>query len=391
MKQLLSIIGATAFLATQAQNSNVVSAYNYMQDGNLEKAVEFIEPAITNESTAAKEKTWRYRGDIYRLIVNSDKPELQAKFPDALDKAVVSYLKANEIDTKGSYKQDNVRALGGLQVMALNGGNDAFNNKEYDKAIALYGQSERIAKAFGQVDSNAVYNSALAYESKGDLAGAIGRYKECIAVGYDKPDVYRYLSNLQKRNGDANGALATTQAGRKAHPNDKEIMLDELALLMELGRDAEVEQSLDATIAADPNNVTLRLVKAQIYDQKANPKDGAAVPEADMLKYYGLAEAEYKKAIELDATNFDAPYNVGVLYNNRAAYEYEKCAKVKDDAAYAKCKKAADQIYLNAVPYFEKAHAIKADDKTTIQQLKKLYAITGNTEGFERMKKLLGE
>ncbi len=391
MKYLLSIIGATACLATSAQNSNVVSAYNYMQDGNLEKAVEFIEPAITNETTAAKEKTWRYRGDIYRLIVNSDKPELHTKFPDALDKAVASYLKANELDTKGSYKQDNTRSLGGLQVMALNGGNDAFNAKQYDKAIEMYAHSERIAKAFGQVDSNAVYNSALAFESKGDLAGAIGRYKECIAIGYDKPDVYRYLSNLQKRNGDANAALATAQAGRKAHPADKEIMLDELALLMELGRDSEVEGSLDAAIAADPKNVTLVLVKAQLFDQKANPKEGATVSEADATKYSALAEAEYKKAIEIDPTNFDAPYNVGVLYNNRAAGEYEKCAKIKDDAAYAKCKKAADQIYLNAIPFFEKAHAIKADDKSTLQQLKKLYAITGNTDSFERMKKLLGE
>jgi tetratricopeptide (TPR) repeat protein len=110
-----------------------------------------------------------------------------------------------------------------------------------------------------------------------------------------------------------------------------------------------------------------------------------------MLKYYDLAEGAYKKALELDASNFDAAYNVGVLYNNRAAYEYEKCSKLKDDAAYAKCKKVADDIYTKAVPFFEKAHALKADDKPTMQQLKKLYAMTGNTAMFDEMKKLLGE
>jgi ferritin-like metal-binding protein YciE len=55
-----------------------------------------------------------------------------------------------------------------LQGQSLNAGNDAFTAKNYDEAIARYGMSERIAKAFGQVDTNAIFNSALAYESKGD-------------------------------------------------------------------------------------------------------------------------------------------------------------------------------------------------------------------------------
>ena len=68
MKNLLTIIGTTATLGLAAQNANVVSAYNYMKDGNLPKAVEYIEPAILDAKTSVVEKTWRYRGDIYRAI-----------------------------------------------------------------------------------------------------------------------------------------------------------------------------------------------------------------------------------------------------------------------------------------------------------------------------------
>lgn len=68
MKKTLSIALMTVACAAFAQNSNVVSAYNYLRDGDLAKAAEFIEPAISNEGTMMKEKTWRYRGDIYRLI-----------------------------------------------------------------------------------------------------------------------------------------------------------------------------------------------------------------------------------------------------------------------------------------------------------------------------------
>ena len=52
MKNLLTIIGATATMGLAAQNANVVSAYNYMKDGNLPKAVEYIEPAILDAKTS---------------------------------------------------------------------------------------------------------------------------------------------------------------------------------------------------------------------------------------------------------------------------------------------------------------------------------------------------
>ena len=391
MRTILSVILATLALATVAQNSNVVNAYNYMKDGDHAKAAEYIDPAITNETTMAKEKTWRYRGDIYRMIAMSEDANLRGQFPDALQKGIDSYLKANELDPKGEYKVDNMKALGALQGVALNTGNEAFGSKNYDQAIAMYGQSERIAKAFGMVDSNAVFNSALAYETKGDAAMAIQRYQECINIGYNKPEVYRYLASLQKKQGEMAGAITTTQAGRKTHPNDKELMLDEVAFLLEAGRSEEAEVSTKAAVEKDPNNAVLYSVLGSLYDAKANPKDGKALPEAEMMKWYDLAEQSYKSSIEKDPKFFDSYFNIGVLYNNRAAYIYDKIADIKDDAKYNEEKKGADSIYLKAVPYFEKAHELRPDDKPTMQQLKKLYAKTGETAKYEAMKKLLGE
>lgn len=391
MKKTLVTLAVLANLGVAAQNSAVVSAYMALQDNKLAEAAGYIEPTIASESTSGKEKTWRYRGDIYSRIAFSEDAALKTQFPDALDKAITSYIKANELDTKGSNKSDNDKALRNLQILALNSGNDAFTAKDYDKAIARYGLSETIAKSFGQADTNAVFNSALAYEGKGDLTNAAARYKESIAMGNNKPEIYRYLAGLQKKSGDLNAAIATVQEGRKVHPKDKELMLDEVAYLQEAGRSAEVEASVSAALQQDPGNCTLHSVMAGIYEGKANPKEGAAPPEADAMKWYDMAETEYKKAIDCDPKLFDAYFNIGVLYNNRAANEYEKCNAIKDDAAYTKCKKVADDIYLKAIPYFEKAHDLNADDKPTMEQLKKLYAKTGNSAKFDEMKKLLGE
>ncbi|HPF91667.1 MAG TPA: tetratricopeptide repeat protein [Flavobacteriales bacterium] len=385
MKHALLTGALMMSVGLSAQNANVVSAYNYMQDGDLAKAVEYIEPAILDAKTGAAEKTWRYRGDIYRLIVMGEDAALKSQFPEAMDKAVESYLKANELDSKGNYKTENVRALGALQGLSLNSGNEAFTNKNYDAAIANYARSEKIAKAFGQVDTNAIFNSALAYESKGDATKAIERYRDAIAAGYNKAEVYRYIASLQRKGEDLNGAIATIGEGRAKFPDDKELILDEMSYLLAADRSAEAEESVKLGLSKDPNNAVLWSILASLYDKKASD----AKEEAVMQEWYTKAEEAYKKSIELDPKFFDSYFNIGVLYNNRAAYEYEKCNKIKSDTEYTKCKAVADEIYVKAVPYFEKAHELKADDVQTIQQLMKLYAKNGNQEKYAQMKALL--
>lgn len=374
-------------LGLNAQNSNVVSAYNYMQDGNLAKAAEFIEPATTDAKTSVAEKTWRYRGDIYRLIAMGEDATLKGQFPDATDKAVESYLRANELDVKGNYKSENVRALGALQGLSLNTGNEAFTSKNYDAAITNYARSEKIAKAFGQVDTNAIFNSALAYESKGDGASAITRYRDAIAAGYNKAEVYRYIASLQRKGDDLNGAITTIGEGRKKFPEEKELILDEMSYLLAADRSAEAEESVKLGLSKDPNNAVLWSILASLYDKKASD----AKEEAPMQEWYTKAEEAYKKSIELDPKFFDSYFNIGVLYNNRAAFEYEKCNKIKSDTEYTKCKAVADEIYVKAVPYFENAHELKADDAQTIQQLMKLYAKNGDNEKYAKMKALMGK
>ncbi len=391
MKHLLTIALASGALLASAQNSAVVNAYNYMKDGELDKAAEYIEPATTHEATMAKDKTWRYRGDIYRLIAMGDDAALKAKYPDALKKAIDSYLKAVELDTKDSYKADNVKALGALQGASLNAGNDAFGAKEFDRAIELYGNSQRIAKAFGMVDTNAIFNTALAYETKGDAANAVAKYKECIDLGYDKVEVYRYLATLQAKQEDLKGAVATTQAGRAKYPGNADLLKDELIFLLRDGREGEVEGVLNEAIEKNPKDPILWSIRGSIWDKCANPEDGATVEETAMIECYNKAEEAYKKAIELKPDFFDAYFNIGVLHNNRAAYEYEKCNKIKVDKDYMVCKEGADKIYTAAIPYFEKAHELEPGDMQTVQQLMKLYAKTNDQEKYKKMKDLLGK
>ncbi len=386
MKNSLTIALAVGTLSLSAQNVNVVSAYNYMNSGDFDKAVEYIEPAITDAKTGVSEKTWRYRGGIYSSIALGEDERLKAAYPDAIKKATESYVRANELDTKGSYKTENQRALMNLQGHSLNTGNDAFTAKDFDRAIALYGNAELIAKSMGAVDTNAIFNSALAYESKGDAKGAIGRYREALAIGYAKPEIYRYIASLQRKSEDLDGAITTLREGVAKFPQDKDMLIDLMSYLLIADRSAEAEEIVKLALQRDPENAVLYSVLGSLYDGKANPKEGAAPAEAEMNKWYDMAEGAYKTSIEKDPQFFDSYFNIGVLYNNRAAFEYEKCNAIKSDSEYMKCKKVADELYLKAQPYFEQAHELRADDVQTIQQLMKLYAKTSDQAKYDAMK-----
>lgn len=386
MKNSLTIALAIATLSLSAQNANVVNAYNYMNSGDLDKAVEYIEPATTDAKTGVNEKTWRYRGGIYSSIALGEDERLKAAYPDAIKKATESFVRANELDTKGSYKVENQRALLNLQGHSLNTGNDAFTAKDYGRAIALYGNAERIAKSMGAVDTNAIFNSALAYESMGDHKGAIGRYREALAVGYAKPEIYRYIASLERKSEDLDGAITTLREGVTKYPEDKDMLIDLMSYLLIADRSAEAEEIVKLALQRDPENAVLYSVLGSLYDGKANPKEGSVPPEAEMNKWYDMAEGAYKTSIEKDPKFFDSYFNIGVLYNNRAAFEYEKCNAIKSDSEYMKCKKVADELYLKAQPYFEQAHELRADDVQTIQQLMKLYAKTSDQSKYDAMK-----
>ena len=63
-----------------------------------------------------------------------------------------------------------------------------------------------------------------------------------------------------------------------------------------------------------------------------------------------MAEASYKeRASSATPKFFDSYFNIGVLYNNRAAYEYEGQQR-EGRREVPKLKKVADDIYIRAVP-----------------------------------------
>jgi tetratricopeptide (TPR) repeat protein len=88
---------------------------------------------------------------------------------------------------------------------------------------------------------------------------------------------------------------------------------------------------------------------------------------------YTEAIACLTKSVELKGDLFDTQFNLGVCYYNKAVELFQKTQDIMDVAKYNKALEEANTVFINAVPYFEKANSIKPDDVDALRNLKELY------------------
>lgn len=371
MKKLL-ILALTVGLVSGAvaQNSKVVSAYNYMNDNELLKAREAIDEAITHEKTKDNEKTWRYRGQIYsKLAVDSTQNAMDPK--EAFEKAIQSYEKAMELDTKERYLKENKTGIAIVQNQAVNKGIEAYNARKFTKAVDYFLLGEEAAQDLGITDTLALYNAGLAAEQAGNMDVALQQYQKAADLGYEGPKMYLYMANIYQKQERPEEYLAIVKAGREKHPEDADLIVYELNYYLQNDKFEEAEENLKLAIKAEPNNKQLYFSLGVVYDQLN--KDEQAI------------EA-YQKAIELDPDYFDAIYNLGALYFNNAVEKKNEANALKSDAEFKKATDKANEIFRKAQPYLEKAHELQPDDPAAISSLKQLYVLLKENEKYEQLK-----
>ncbi|MHA6247902.1 tetratricopeptide repeat protein [Pontibacter sp. CAU 1760] len=357
-KILFTALAAASISVASAQNSAVNSAIMNHKNGTLDKAQADIEKAIEHKKTKEKGKTWFYRGVIYQDMIGNP---IYGKLADDKTPLVVleSFDKTIELDGKdGEFGKQVPARKEQLYGQVLNQAVEFHNNQEWDQAIDKY----ELASKINPTDTTAVLYAAYAATANKDYPAAIGFYDQLIGIGHKTEDVFKNKIQLQQASeASEEEVMNTLAAGLKEHPNSVYMMQEELRYYLKNDRADEAMAKLDKAIAADPKNASLLAVKGNLLERKNDLE---------------AATATYKKAIEIDPTNFDAYYNLGVLEFNKGADINNKAAKM-DYATYQKRGKALDaeakKHYKAALPYFEKALEIQPKDQSTMQNLIKLY------------------
>jgi len=360
MKKLTVIfILLFAMGAVYAQKPLRTTAFNYLRKGELDKALQSIEPTISDPTTMNDAKTWFYRGNIYLRIYMSDKPEYKNLDPNALDKAFESYQKMLQLDTKKEYFTEAVQNLLVISEQLYNKGVESFKVNDYNTAVGDFEKAAMVAESYGSVDTMAIFNAGLAAENAKEYDKAIKHYNKIIDLNYPQPLVYSSLSGVYLAKGDTTKAFEAINQGRQKYPEEFALLITETNLFLSTGQNEKAIKNLEQAVKTDPLNPTIHYAVGASYDQMGNK---------------AAAEKAYLKAIELKADYFEPNYNLGALYVNQAAEIQNEANKLKlGDPNYDTMKKDADDILKKSLPYLETASTLDPKDRNTLVALKEIY------------------
>ena len=374
MKKLIILLIAV-FIVTglSAQNSKRTSAFNYFKNGKLDKAKEFIDPTITHEKTMNVAKTWYYRGNIYLQIARSDNPEYKALDPNALQVAYESYKRCAELDSRGEFTTDVKQNFRVIASNFFNQGVAAYNEKDYAKAAESFQNTFIAYQEIGVVDTLALSNVAMAYDIGEQYDKALEVYGQLIDLGYENPMIYQSISEIYlNQKADTATAEQYIMQGREIFPEDYQLLIAETNLFLARGENEKAVANLLKALDTDTENKTIWFALGTNYENIGNPE--------------GAAEA-YQKCIEIDPAYADAYYNMGAMYNNKAAEIIEVANELPLDAVeeYNTEKAKADELLQKALPYLEKSDELNPDNLGTLQTLKQIYTILNDMEKLQEV------
>jgi tetratricopeptide (TPR) repeat protein len=288
--------------------------------------------------------------------------------------------KAQEIDVNNKKTKGINELYLKLKTALISEGSNCYSFKNYDCAFKSFSTVIAIGQIpqLNQKDTAIFYYSALSAQLAGKNQEAVDYYKKAIDLGFtSEGNAYTNIDQSFRALGDNESGLPYLEQGFTKYPKNQNILVALINYYLNKNEDpSKVIVYIDKAIQDDPKNASLHFAKGTLYDK---------------LNDFDKAVETYKKAIECDPNFFDPYFNTGALFYNKAVKYLEEANLVpakemeKYDALIAK----ANVEFKNSLPYIEKAHELRPDDKFTVETLKNIYFRYRNEN--EEMKKKYDE
>ena len=304
---------------------------------------------------------------------------------DAPAKAIEAYNKAYEMDPKTADKvKEGLKQISDFCSQVGNTGIDTGNYADAADAYALAFEAQS-SPAHGNPEPALLYYAGYLRTVDGAANPAsyvIGAdyLNKALELGYndEEGNIYYYLFHCYYGQKDADKANVLKAkdalvAGIKKFPKNERI-LDGLVQLYtnpedSVGDPADLVALIDAAIESNPENVDLWFGRGRIFFA---------------LKQYDESIASFRKVVELKPDLFEGNYYLGVFYTIKAD-EMNKVMNEKQyssQTAYDTDLKEVNAVYMEAVPWFEKAYELKKDDVNTLDFLKSICFRLRDEEGM---------
>ena len=398
MKKLLLstaiILSATAGFA---QNKVVNKAFNEVKAAspNFGEAQTLIKQALANPETENQAKTWYVAGFIeYKIFENERNQQVLNKTPnqDKMYESLLNtynyYLKAAELDNlpdekgrvKPKYTKEIITTLRNNQNFFINGGSYYYDKKDYPKSYQYFDiftqYNNQPLFAEENIPQDSLYLQIVFYKGvtaslMEDHQKAVDTYESLKGKNYQENDIYKYLSTEYLNMKDSANFEKTLEEGAKKFPSEPFYIQTLINIYLNNAQYDKALVYLDGAISQEPEN-------AQFYDIKGRLLEN----QKDLDK----ALEFYKIAVEKDPFFADAYANIGRIYYNYAVEEQDKTSLIKDNRAYNKAlEEQVRPKFMEALPFYEKAHELKPDEREYMLALRGIYYNLRMGDKYEAM------
>lgn len=316
---------------------------------------------------------------VFENDVLVDWEETEVIHPDPLPEALASYEKALDLDEDGKLDKkikDNLDRLKlQLEIKAIMG----FNKKDYNSSLTAFENILRAGRTRvyeGLIDTIVIYNTALAARNAGNHQKAIEYFRQAIDLNYGGSDAYYLLKEEFMTIKDSTAAIRTLEEGYHKYPDTTLILIELVNFYLTTDNVEEGLKYLELAQEQEASNPSIYFAQGTLYE-KLGEKEKA-------MDFYN-------KAIEVDPEYFNAYFNIGALYYNKAVEMYEEANLIENLEAYNEAKAKADEALKLAIPPMEKAYEINPEERAPLETLQTVYYRLQMMEEYEEVKKKLEE
>lgn len=397
----LLLLSATLSFGQKALVDQAWSMAKKAEKPDFKAARNTIQQALAGES-AEDVKAWYVAGNIEQRFYEKENEQAQfgmAAKEKEMDKALEDgykyYRKAVGLDTlpneKGKVKPKYIKNIQ-KDLLAnsdgyINAGVRYFNAQEYLKAYEMWNifieirELPFMAPMAKDMPADSIYamleyNAALAALNSGDADLTLKALLRAKGNGYEQNNVYKFIVGQYEAARDTANLIAILNEGNELFSN-----LDVVATRPDGSTFTQKEnyyslRLINLYIAANDYNKAIDVLEAVVANDPENPElwnvKGQLLEAQDDVEG---AIACFDKALSMNPNFALALGNMGRMYFNQAVEKNNELSeKITSTAEFNAAKEAEVlPLYRQALPFYEKAHQIDANEREYMVALRSIY------------------
>jgi tetratricopeptide (TPR) repeat protein len=414
------VILASALLisvATFAQKDQIKAAEKALKGGNSQEAATILQGAeslITNATDVEKAQFFFIKGNAlldlanknvdtntnlsfaakaYQDLIAVEKTSGKVKYSTQAATSITQIkfkLINNAIaDSKIDKHADSAKKLYDAYLLDKNDTINLYyaastyvNAKEYDTALKLYDELKNLnysgkGTSYFAVNKLSGEEDVYASAQERDRMVKLGTHEKprTEAVSSKRGEIYKNMALILVQNGKTEEAKKAIAEARAANPDDTSLTLTEANLYLETKDYVTYKKLISEVLEKNPNDADLIFNLGVISANANNPVE---------------AEKYYKRAIEIKPDYVNAYLNLAILKLDADRKLFEEMNKLgnseKDNKRYLVLKKQREAVFMDALPFLEKASELDPSNKDVKTTLLNVYGALEMTEKKKALK-----